>query len=250
MKLVPLPDGEGSDNFRFTAPREFSFTFSYTGVEAASPAGNQCLEVLHQELRLIVTTHRQKFEDGSRRISMCTVFATGYGVDQVRSVPTSARCSINFVSCSCFLVSRTVTPVPCAVTLARVEMHFIGIPLRIDCNLDRPTDEFRSLRRSFSSSFLGLVRTSGQRVHGVVARNIRNTISADSLPETNRHHADCGAFHERPVGGYGCDEDRERHLDLHDDTVRETLVAQVVRAMQLVHQTHSCDLGCNCTILV
>lgn len=114
-------------------------------------------------------------------------------------------------------------------------MRLIGIPLRIDCNFDRPADEFRSLRRSFSSSFLGLVRTSGQRVHGVVARNIRNTVSANTLPETNRHHAGRGAFHERPVGRYGCDEDRERHLDLHDDVVREAIVTQVVRAVQFVH---------------
>ena len=148
---------------------ECSFHVLLHGVQVASSAGNQYLEVLHQEPRLIMTSHRQIFEDDTRRISMCTVFTKRYGVDQVRSAPTSGRNSINFVSCSCFLVSRTVTPVPCAVTLARVEMRFIGIPLRIDCNFDRPADEFRSLRRSFSSSFLGLIRSSGQRVHRVVA---------------------------------------------------------------------------------
>jgi hypothetical protein len=39
-------------------------------------------------------------------------------------------------------------------------------------------------------------------------------------------------------------------LDLHDDIVRETIVAHVVRAVQFVHQTRSRDLGCNRTILV
>jgi len=86
-------------------------------------------------------------------------------------------------------------------------MPLIRTPLRINRNLNRPPDELRRLRRSLASSFLGLVRIPGERVHGKIARDARNTVGTKTLPEANRHHAGCGAFHERSVGGDGGDED-------------------------------------------
>ena len=86
-------------------------------------------------------------------------------------------------------------------------MPLIRTPFRIDRNLDRLPDKLRRLRGSLASSFLRLVRIPGNCVHGEIARNTRDTVSAETLPETDRHHAGCGAFHEGSVGGYGCDED-------------------------------------------
>lgn len=70
-----------------------------------------------------------------------------------------------------------------------------------------------------------MVRGPGKVVHGIVSRN---SVRAKPLSETDRHHSGRGAFHEGPVGGYGCDEDREGHVNLCDDVVRKAAVAHVV----------------------
>jgi hypothetical protein len=82
-------------------------------------------------------------------------------------------------------------------------MPLIRSPPVIDRNLDRSPDELGSLRGSLSL-FLGVIRVSGDTVHGEVSRD---TVGAVSLPETNRHHSGRGAFHEGSVGGYGSHED-------------------------------------------
>lgn len=51
-----------------------------------------------------------------------------------------------------------------------LQRPFIGTPPRINRDLDRLPYEFRCLRGSLPSFFLGgVVRSPGQRVHGVVA---------------------------------------------------------------------------------
>ena len=103
-------------------------------------------------------------------------------------------------------------------------MPLIRSPLRIHRNLDRPPDELRSLRRSLGL-LPSVVRGSGKVVHGIISRN---SVRAKALAETDRHHAGRRAFHEGSVGGYGSDEDGERHVGLRDDVVGEAVVAHVV----------------------
>lgn len=160
-----------------------------------------------------MTAHKQNCESGCRRPSVRTAFTSRYGAGWIRMIPTSARHSINCISYPTLSDSRTVTPVP-RLAFTRIQMPLVRTPLRIHRNLYRLPNKLRRLRGSLASSFLGLVRVPGNCVHGEIARNTRDTVSAKTLPETDRHHAGCGAFHERSVGGYGRDEDRECHLEL------------------------------------
>jgi hypothetical protein len=104
-------------------------------------------------------------------------------------------------------------------------MSFVGTSPRIDCNVDGLPDELRSLCGSVT--FVPSVfRILGKRFKREISRNAIGTIA---LSKTDRHHSGRGSFHEGPVGRYGSNENRERHIDLEGDIVREAVVAYVDR---------------------
>lgn len=78
-----------------------SFRLVFNGVKVAKFASIHCLEVLHRQLGLIMTTHEpncKNCENDNRRISMRALFTCRYGVDRMRFILTSAEHSIDSIS--------------------------------------------------------------------------------------------------------------------------------------------------------